>query len=49
MHPEADVGPEAHVVATDPDTGELLRVWNNTYWPGHTHDSTGNVLLTYGG
>lgn len=38
-----------NVFATDPETGEFLRMWGNTYWPGHTHDSTGNVLLTYGG
>lgn len=42
-----DMGP--WVMATDPETGEYVRHWNNTYWPGHVHDETGNVLLTYGG
>lgn len=42
-----DLGP--FVLVMDGETGEHLRSWRNTYWPGHIHDSTGNVLLTFRG
>lgn len=38
-----------YVLVMDEDTGEHLRSWSNTHWPGHVHDSTGNVLLTFRG
>lgn len=37
------------VTARDAQTGDLVHEWNNTYWLGHVHDDTGNVLLRHRG